>query len=285
MNQPLNIEQALSVLGASISKADRTWDEEIIYGDEWSDAVWQIEKCFFQLIAIVDYLGLQELKKMILLEYENTRNLAKGFMAGSETPDGEPYSKTLSKIRQFTAAIRQFFPNIESTKITKDVTEILRDIHYVLVDKALFKSVPQNEKDVHIRVEGILKCVFPDLKHNPTINKTVKSYVPDTGIPSIQTLIEYKFLSCAENVKTVADEILADTRGYVSKEWNRCIYVVYETNRFRSEKEWNQLLRQAGVPETTTVIVLSGEPPKRKTKKVAQRRVASANKGPKQSST
>jgi hypothetical protein len=267
MNQPLNIEQALSVFGASISSAGSSWDEEVIYGDEWSDAAWRIEKCFFQLIAIVDYLGLNELKRMILLEYENTKNSAKGFMAGSQTPDGEPYSKTLSKLRQFAAAVRQFFPSDEPTEITKDVTEILRDIHYVLVDKTLFRSIPRNERDVHIRIEGVLRCVFPDLKRKPTLSKSIKNFEPDTGIPSIQTLIEYKFLSCAEDAKTVADEILADTRGYVSKEWHRFIYVVYETHRFRPEKEWNQLLRQAGVPETTTIIVLSGEPSKRKTKK------------------
>lgn len=284
MSQLLSIEQALSVLRASISSADNTWNEEVIYGDQWSDAAWQIEKCLFQLIAIVDYLGLCELKRMILLEYENIRNSTKGFMAASETPDGEPYSEVLSKLRQFTAAIRQFFPD-EPTKITKDVTEILRGIHYVLVDKTLFGSIPRSETDVHIRIEGVLKCVFPDLKHTPTGTKSVKSFQPDTGIPSIQTLIEYKFLSCAKDVGIVADEILADTRGYLSSEWKRCIYVVYETNRFRPEKEWNHLLRQAGVPETTMVIVLSGEPPKRKTRKVAQRKVASANKGPKQPTT
>jgi len=285
MNQPLSIEQALYALGASISSANSSWDEGVIYGYEWSDAAWQIEKCFFQLITIVDYLGLNELKKMILLEYENTKNSTKGFMAASRTPDGEPYSEALSKLRQFTAAIRQFFPSDEPTKITKDITEILRDIHYVLVDKTLFKSIPRNEKDVHIRVEGILKCVFPDLKHKPTLSKPIKSFEPDTGIPSIQTLIEYKFLSCAADVKTVADEILADTRGYVSKEWNRCIYVVYETNRFRPEKEWDQLLRQSGVPETTTIIVLSGEPSKRKTKKVALGKAAPAGEHLEQPST
>lgn len=267
MNRPLDIEQALSVLGASISSADRMFDQEVIYGELWSDAAWQIEKCFLQLIAIVDSLGLDELTKMVLSDYENTKNSARGFMAALQTPDGEPYSETLAKLRQFAAAIRQFFPSDASTRITKDITEILRDIHYVLVDKTLFRSVPKNERDVHTRIEGILRCVFPDLKHKPTLNKSIKSFKPDTGIPSAQTLIEYKFLSCAEDVGTVADEILADTRGYVSREWSRCIYVVYETSRFRREKEWNQLLRQAGVPETTTVLVLSGEPSRRRTKK------------------
>ena len=58
----------------------------------------------------------------------------------------------------------------------------------------------------------------------------------------------------------IADQILADTRGYTSKDWNRFLYVIYETNRFRTEKDWNLFLEQSGVPKNTTVVVLSGEP-------------------------
>lgn len=54
--------------------------------------------------------------------------------------------------------------------------------------------------------------------------------------------------------------ILADTRGYTSKDWNRFLYVIYETNRFRTEKDWNQFLEQSGITKNTTVVVLSGEP-------------------------
>jgi hypothetical protein len=112
-----------------------------------------------------------------------------------------------------------------------------------------------------------LKCVFPDLKHKPTLTKQIKNFEPDTGIPSIETLIEYKFLSRREDIATIADEVLADTRGYTSRDWNRFLYVIYETNRIRPEKDWNQLLRQSGVPENTTIVVLGGEPTRRKRKK------------------
>ena len=50
----------------------------------------------------------------------------------------------------------QFYPTDEPTKITKDLLQIIRDIHYTITDKALFDDVPKNEKDVHIRIEGIL---------------------------------------------------------------------------------------------------------------------------------
>ncbi len=39
----------------------------------------------------------------------------------------------------------------------------------------------------------------------------------------------------------------------------RFLYVIYETKRFRKGSEWNQLLRESDVPESTRVVVLSGE--------------------------
>jgi hypothetical protein len=73
-------------------------------------------------------------------------------------------------------------------------------------------------------------------------------------------------LSSGENVGSIADQVLADTRGYASKDWRHFIYVIYETNRFRPEKDWIQLLRQSGVTENTMIIVLSGEPTKKRIK-------------------
>jgi hypothetical protein len=84
--------------------------------------------------------------------------------------------------------------------------------------------------------------------------------VPDTGIQSLKTLIEYKFMSKQEDIQRITDEILVDSRGYVSSEWLRLFFVIYETNRFQTEKQWNQHLRQCGISENTKVIVLEGEP-------------------------
>jgi len=272
MNEILNIKEAIANLKMSITKADRSFDDYVLTGDEWYSPDWQIERCFFQLLAVSEAMGLMELHKMILLEYSAARDSDKKFLAASDGPDGQPYSLIISRIRQFLGAIQQFYPTEETATITKDVLQILRDIHYTITDKALFVRVPKDEKDVHVRIEGILKCVFPDLKHKPVLTKAIKNFEPDTGIPSIKTLIEYKFLSRVEDIRLIADQVLADTRGYVSKEWSRFIYLIYETNRFRSEKQWIQLLRQSEVPETTTIVVLSGEPSQRGNKKNTTRK-------------
>ena len=252
------IQQAIASLKASILTADNTFDDYVMSGDEWINPRWLIERCFLQLLTIVESLGLIKLHEMVLAEYIKAKETKGGFLVSNTTPDGEPFSAAISTLRRLLSTIAQFYPTDEPTKITKDLLQIIHDIHYTIADKALFESVPQNEKDVHIRIEGILKCVFPDLKHKPTLTKPIKNFEPDTGISSIETLIEYKFLSRPEDVGTIADEILADTRGYTSKDWKYFVYVIYETSRLRREKEWNELLRQSGVPENTTVVVLSG---------------------------
>jgi hypothetical protein len=273
MRETLDIREAITKLKMSINAVDNSFDDYILSGDDWRNPNWGIENCFLKLIVISEAMGLMELHKIIYSEYLSIKESKLGFLKTAITPDGEPFSEVVSRMRQYIHSIEQFFPDKEPTVITKDLLQIIRDIHYTITDKALFRHVPQSETDVHIRIEGILKCVFPDLKHKPTLTKPIKNFEPDTGIPCINTLIEYKFLTKSEDVSVIADQVLADTRGYVSKDWSHFIYVIYETNRIKPEKEWVQLLRASDVPENTTIIVLSGEPPRRKYRKIATRHV------------
>lgn len=266
-----NIKDAVAALRTSINTSNSEFDRWIASGKEdFFNPDWTIETCYLKLLAIVECLGLNKLHEMILEEYSSKKTEKNGFSTVGLTSVGEEYSKDCSRLRQLIQAVNQFYPSPESTTITKDILQILRDIHYTVTDKNLFVKVPQNEQDIHVRIEGILKCVFPDLKHKPILTKPIKNFEPDTGIPSIRTLIEYKFLSRKGNVKSIADEVLADTRGYTSRDWNHFIYVIYETNRFRPEKEWVQLLRESGIPENTNIVVLSGEPPIKRKKKASE---------------
>jgi hypothetical protein len=89
----------------------------------------------------------------------------------------------------------------------------------------------------------------------------------------LRTLIEYKFVANKADVRRVADEVLADTRGYVSKEWDKYIYVVYETRRLKPEVQWKELLSLSGVSENAQIIVISGEEPSsRRSKRVGTAR-------------
>lgn len=251
---------ALLNLDAQIDNAYSHFSRWIEWSDEWADPAWLTESCFIQLISISESLNLTKLRDMICDEYKNAKGAPDGFNASGKDPDGEPYSIPLGRIRCYQRALQHMFPSDKKTTVTKELLQIIRDIHYTIADTAVFKSPPSDEKSVHLRIEAVLKCVFPDLKHKPTLSKQIKNFEPDTGIPSISTLIEYKFLARKEDIGPIADQLLADTRGYISKDWSRFLYVIYETKRFKRESDWNLFLREAGVPANTTIVVLSGEP-------------------------
>lgn len=269
----VSIQNALLNLRARIAQAERQFAEWFMTDEEYIEPSSVVESCVLQLLAIAESLGLTDFREMLHAEYLKVTRSKEGFYASERSPDGDPYSKVLARIRCFLRALDGFFPDEAIVSVTKDVLDILRDIHYVIADKRVFGTAPANETDVHLRIEGILKCLFPDLKHKPKLTKQIKNFEPDTGISSVRTLIEYKFLSRNEDVGPLADAIFADTCGYASPEWKRFLFVIYETKRFRKEKEWNQLLRESGVPESTRVVVLSGEPlkPKKRPRKVIRR--------------
>ena len=172
----------------------------------------------------------------------------------------EPFLKWPAIIYDFLMSIGNSYNIHPFTNLfSKDIISILRATLYSITDKSIFKNPPTSENEVHLRMEAVLKCVFPDLKHKPSINKPIKNFEPDTGLPSVRTLIEYKFVASQNDAKRITDEVLADTRGYFSREWEKFIYVIYEASRIKPESEWVQLLQECGVPSNTKIIVLPGE--------------------------
>jgi hypothetical protein len=254
------IPTLLSNLEQQITRASNTFDDWIRTGDAWAEPSWLIEACFLQLLAATEALALIEFRRLVFEEYSKIRASTSGFTDSEYDPEGEPHSTVLSTIRRFLWGLKVLLPSDKHTTVTKDLLDIIRNIHYVITDTSVYPSVPENETDVHVRIEAVLKCVFPDLKHKPTLSKQIKNFEPDTGISSIATLIEYKYLSKKADVGVIADQLLADTRGYNSKDWEKFLYVIYETNRFKTEADWNQLMKDSGVPPNATVVVLSGEP-------------------------
>lgn len=228
------------------------------YNNE-SNVSWHIETAFLKLLVATEALGLQALKGMIIADMSEAKASKKGFAQQAMGPE-EPYSIWLARLSQHLAALQTLVSD-QGLSITKDLSEILRATLYSITDLSLFPGPPSSEDDVHRRIEGVLKCVFPDLRHKPRLTKPIKNFEPDTGLPSIGTLIEYKFLSHRNQVSVIADQVLADTRGYAHKDWHTFLYVIYEARRIKPEFEWNLLLRECNVPESTSLIVLSGEPP------------------------
>lgn len=260
---PSQLAAALDNVSEALSQASAYLEEFSYTGDDHLDAAggWQINLAYTQLLVITESLGLPTLLSEIRATYAEARKA--GITKVDKDEDDNRIAQWLSPARRYHRSLQNTYGIDSARTVTRDIVAILRSAGYAITDPAIFGSAPTDEAILHKRIEAILRCVFPDLVHKPRLGKPIKNFEPDTGIPSIQTLVEYKFLSAQPQVAKIADEILADTRGYTSREWKSFIYVIYETNRFRPEIEWHQLLRASGVPPNATVVVLSGTSTKR----------------------
>jgi hypothetical protein len=253
-----DVTTTLAAIRQDISDANHTQDAG-------GDAAWRVQSAYIQTRILLEVLGLTEALKAIE-QIEAQATASKWDTTEIDDEVGEPFLLYAGKLHQYLRALENMLGEPKATTVAKDVVQILRATQYSITDKSCFPNPPANETEVHNRVEAVLRCVFPDLLHKPPIAKQIKNFQPDTGLPSIHTLIEYKFMSDQGEEKRIADEVLADTRGYVSDDWTNFIYVVYETKRIKPESQWRQLLRQSGVGANTDVVVISGEEPRHSTK-------------------
>jgi hypothetical protein len=260
---PVQISASIDDITGTVCGADHDFscsNQEDLTGDIGgfyeADAKWKLQMAFTKLLALAEVVGLSLLRADIAEYYQAAKT---DLLAVEYDPSGDPHLRSSLCIRCYLAAIQSSLAYEPARTITRDLESILRGTAYSICDTKIFGGLPKNETDVHGRIECILKCVFPDLKHKPSLSKPIKNFVPDTGIPSINTLIEYKFLDDRSSVGRITDELLADSRGYHSPDWSSVVYVIYETSRFKPEHEWRTMLRENGVDSRSSVIVLAGE--------------------------
>ena len=256
-----NIEDALSSIRDSINEADRLF-EEYAWTNKGHDAgllnlfEYYMDQAFLELRVLLEAKGLPDFLAQVRAEHAKA-STEPGLI--KTTLDGDPYSPWTARLRLILQAIESTFSEAAISRVTKDVIDIVRATQYSITDAECFGAPPNSEREVHARIEAVLKCVFADVRHKPRIAKPIKNFDADTGLPSIQTLIEYKFVASQPDVKRVSEEVLADTRGYVSRDWTRFLFVVYETKRLQPESTWNALLKEIGVLPTTQIVVLCAE--------------------------
>ena len=267
MSKEIQIKESLEAINKSLSEADNAFFDSVCRpSDEWHHHFtelikYYIEEAFVQLLVMLEALDLSRTYAQVNKIYQKAE--LEGFDKSAMGIE-EPYLVWHWVISNYVDAVANSHGIHSKLSVSQDLISILREAAYTITDLKIFDSPPTNESEVHARIEAILRCVFPGLKHKPRLAKPIKSFEPDTGLSSIRTLIEYKFVSNEKAAKFVADQILADTRGYVSKEWDMFLYVIYETRRIKPESEWRQLMHECGVDRNTQIIVISGEPPESK---------------------
>jgi len=152
MKNKIDIQIAIQNLETQISKASSQFNDWVMSYEDWYDPSWLIESCFLQLLIVTETLSLPEFRRMVYEEYVAVKGSTKGFNESGVDPDGAPYSVVIGRLRCYIRALENLFPDVKLTTVTKDLLQIIRDIHYVITDTAVFQNTPENENDVHIRI-------------------------------------------------------------------------------------------------------------------------------------
>lgn len=272
MTTPIHVDQAIASIRALAWKATSLVSEEFDHFMQYGEAPEYrntdqireaVESAFLQLLTLAESLGQVALSQVILETYQNAKRI--GLSRFSQFEDHSAWSYWQSPLEQFADSIAAVFgsPKAKVEAVSSDLLSVLGNTQSAITDKRCF-SPPANESEVHDRIEVILKCVYPDLVRKPPLHKPVVNFIPDSGIPSISTLIEYKYMSQESQAGALANEILADTRGYFQNGWDFIVFVIYETRRFKTPAEWRQLLASCGLTTNIQLIVLHGEEPTQK---------------------
>ena len=122
----------------------------------------RIESSFIKTLVLLDRLNLFRTYDEFIKIYSEAKT--KGFLETSWGIDSL-YFVWVGKVYTYLMAIGNSFNATDfSTKISTDLINILRSTIYSITDKNIFNLAPKSEKEVHDRIEAVLKCVFPRFK-------------------------------------------------------------------------------------------------------------------------
>ena len=206
-------------------------------------------------VVLLEQLGLTQ--GTLISEARNILESVKADPVKALSAEGAPYLVWPYKIKEILDTLKSLYLQ-KVTGSLPDITPLLNVIinsEYYITNPQVFGNVPECEAEVHLRIEGLLKCLYTYVQHKPRLSKPIKSFEPDTGISSLKTLIDYKFITSIEDGRRILDEILADIGGYQTDDYERFVFVIYETSRLISSDEWTRAV-EASKPRTPIKIVV-----------------------------
>ncbi|MCP4295588.1 MAG: hypothetical protein GY786_08280, partial [Proteobacteria bacterium] len=135
--------------------------------------------------------------------------------------------------------------------ITIDVSNLLLSPHFVSAILSRFENAMKRwrydsdelkkpikwpigqEREVQDILWLVLRSYFEDLVDEEALPKFGhKFYKPDFAIPSLRLLIEVKFTSKKEDFKSIEQEIMVDTIGYLynTQDYDKIIVFIYDNS-------------------------------------------------------
>lgn len=224
--------------------------------------VFLIEKVFRDTAVLAERMSLPGYRKDVLRARQSHKDLT-----ATEIPpwDVAFHSPPLAAARTMFDSIATMVEGREVTGLR--VFETMLHNTPKIIERGGLK--PSNEAEVRSAVRAVLQLAFRDVVREVPIPKSIKTYRPDIGVPSLMAAAEYKFIDLQQEAKAALEGIYADMRGYAGHHsWRSFYAVLYMTNNFYNQADVDHEFRLVKADLNWTPLVVIG-PGARKTKGVA----------------
>lgn len=221
-----------------------------------------IEKVFRDTAVLAERMALPGFRKEVMRARKSFDDLT----ATEVTPcDVMFHSPPLAAARTMYNSVATMVEGREVTGLRVFET-ILQNTPKIIERDGL---VPSSEAKVREAVLGILQLAFRDVVREVPIPKSIKTYRPDIGVPSLMAAAEYKFIDSREEAKVALEGIYADMRGYAGHHaWRSFYAVLYMTENFYNQADVDHEFRLVKADLNWTPLVMVG-PGSRKAKGAA----------------
>lgn len=209
-----------------------------------------IEAAFRGIGALAERLGVPSIEREATCFRSNRAYLEKT----SRPFEGEIHSDAYSKAHACFAPLRAM-SNAKAITSHGVLRNILTKTAVIIRDRGL---QPKNESDVRNAILEVCNYSFPDAMREVGIPRILKHTKGDIGIPSLRTMVEFKFIDSLAELKASLDGVYADMKGYHHHDWDTFYGVFYMTEPFCIQEDVEKEFELVSADKSWTPIVVHG---------------------------
>lgn len=228
-------------------------EDFLVLEEHFPDA---LQNMYQAVTTLLEAAKLPRARTDFVREWERATKKGVGYFKEEEYSPGQSYSPALVTLHRAMSRLKALagggVPPIEEYNL-KRFEQLLRRTAELIHRRQV---QPANEMDVQQVMNDYLFAAFVDYISPAHVSGIVKSFQPDGGVRSLKAVVEFKFASSRQEVKTALSGILEDTAGYRgSLDWTRFYSVVYMTGPFESEPRFAADFVRVGAVTWTPILV------------------------------
>ncbi|MFB9127133.1 hypothetical protein E2553_40370 [Paraburkholderia dipogonis] len=230
-----------------------TIDEDREQADAQELLSYYIEKAYRDTGILGERLGLSLYAREINAE----RRANSDKFADNEYTDHDilRHAPHLARVRAHFESLRSMTDAVSTT--AHDVLKTMLLNTGKLIHQRELK--PESETAVRNAILESLRLAFDDVRKEVPIHKSIKTYRADIGVPALRALVEYKYVTSKNGMKSCLDGIYADMKGYGQDDaWRNFYAVFYMTGPFYRQDEVEEEFALVNADVNWTPLLVQG---------------------------